>query len=144
MNKLPGSTKQVIAHDTKTPIMFTGADDWDTSAFHTSTDLRKFVVPAGGGGIYQITWNAIFTAPSGAVGGTRYISLSKNSVTAGNEFAQSQMDFVTASMVHLAMGITEHILLIPGDYIAANVYHFTGGTQSVHGTFHMQWMSEAP
>ena len=143
MNKLPSTSKQVITHDIKTPISFTGADDWDTSAFHTSTDLRKFVVPAGAGGIYQVTWNAFFTSAS-FLGGTRYISISKNSVTAANEFAQFQQDHIN-TISNLSLGVTEHILLIPGDYLVANAYHFTGGTnQSVHGTFHMQWMSEAP
>lgn len=141
MNKKLPADKQVITHDTKTPITFTTADDWDNGTFHTSTDYRKFVVPSGASGIYQVTWNAFFTSAA-FLGGTRYISISKNSVTATNEFAQFQEDHIN-TISNLSLGITEHIALVAGDYLVANAYHFTGGTnQSVHGTFHMQWMSE--
>lgn len=145
MNKKLQSTYpagfQTIPSTTHTTINFPDADLWDNGAFHNlAVDDRKFTVPAGGAGIYQVTYNGYFTI-TGSPSGTRFISIVKNSLTdASGRIAAHQLDY-GAAFGHTSICINDHFRLAAGDYLTFNAYQVTGATQAFTANVCMRWVS---
>lgn len=147
------TTAQLIPYSTTGThylVSFGDEDTWDNGAFHTNTDLRKFVVPAGGAGIYSVTYNAVLFSTIGAAGGTRFISIQKNSL--GNDsgrVAVNQFD-APVGFTHVTLSIQDHFRLNAGDYLCASVYNYVhlaetapnATTINLTGNFCMRWVAQ--
>ena len=132
---------QTIPPTAHTTITFPDADLWDNGAFHElSIENRKFTVPAGGKGIYQVNYNGYF-AITGSPGGTRFISILKNGLTdAVSRIEAHQVDYGATG--HTTISMTGHYKLIPGDYLAFSAYQTTGAAQTFTANVCIRWVSD--
>ena len=132
---------QTINTGAHTTINFPDADLWDNGAFHDlGGDNRKFTVPAGGKGIYQVNYNGYF-AINGAPGGTRFISILKNGLAdATHRIEATQIDYGATG--HTTIAMTGHYKLIPGDYLAFSAYQTTGAAQTFTANVVIRWVSD--
>ena len=144
MNRGP-SAYQALADGVHTAIAFNVEDAWDNGGFHSpTTNNSRFTVPAGGAGIYFVTYNGYFNSSVNGVYGTRYIAIYKNNSSVANQsgrIAAQQVDYGSGT-THVSMTITDHFRLAVGDYLVPGAYHFTGATnQAFTANFCMRWVS---
>ena len=140
MNRGP-SGYQTLTSGVQTAIAFNVEDLWDNGGFHSpTTNNHRFTVPAGGAGIYYVVFNGYFNS-SGAPGGTRFISISKNATDGNGRIAAQQIDY-PGGTTHVSITLTDHFRLAVGDYLVPCAYHYAGGTsQSFTANFCMRWVS---
>ena len=138
--KVIRTTAVAVPHDTSTALLFNEvatSESWDTGSMHDpSVNPGRLTVPtgAGGNGIYQCSVNIKF-APGSAVGGTRLVQIRKN----GAVIESLQHDIGTATNYYISS--TNSFYLTGGNYLDLLVYHFTGVSQNISGSFSLHKLS---
>ena len=132
---------QTLTAGLHTAIAFNAEDQWDNGGFHSpTTNNHRFTVPAGGAGIYLVTFNGFFSS-NGALGGTRFVSISKNATDGNGRIAAQHVDY-PAGVTHVSLSLVDHFRLAVGDYLVPCAMHYTGGTnQAFTANFCMRWVS---
>jgi hypothetical protein len=111
------STDQSIPNATYTAVNWS-AENFDTNAFHdNSTNNTRMTIPAGKGGYYEISFQAIL---DGNTTGNRVVRLYKN----GSYFRQSRVGTSGATPVST---ILVNLSLVATDYIEIYVLQTSGG-----------------
>jgi hypothetical protein len=132
------SGSQTISHNTQTKKTFTGADVYDTDAFHDpSSNDTRITIPAGLGGYYLIygavTWD-------NNTSGRRYITFTKNNADLGftaNAFSTATNTIYPTSMVSVVVNLSA------GDYIELEIWQSTGGNLNTDNGAPGSWFGVA-
>jgi hypothetical protein len=132
------SGSQTISHNTQTKKTFTGADVYDTDAFHDpSSNDTRITIPAGLGGYYLIygavTWD-------NNTSGRRYITFTKNNADLGftaNAFSTATNTIYPTSMVSVVVNLSA------GDYIELEIWQSTGGNLNTDNGVGGSWFGVA-
>lgn len=137
--KVIRTTAVAVPHNTSTVLLFdevATSESWDTGSMHDpSVNPSRLTIPTGGNGVYQCSVNIKFS-PGSAVGGTRLVQIRKN----GSTILESlQHDVGTATNYYISSTISFYLLA--GQYLDLLVYHFTGVSNNVSGSFSLHKMS---
>ena len=126
-----------VPHNTFTVLSFDEAttEAWDSGSMHsTSVNPNRLTIPTAGNGIYQCSVNIKFS-PGSAVGGTRLVKIRKN----GTVIETIQHDVGTSTNYYISATISFYLLA--ANYIDIEVYHFTGVSQNISGSFSLHKLS---
>jgi hypothetical protein len=132
------SGSQTISNNTQTKKTFTGADVYDTDAFHDpSSNDTRITIPAGLGGYYLIygavTWD-------NNTSGRRYITFTKNNADlnfTANAFSTATNTIYPTSMVSVVVNLSA------GDYIELEIWQSTGGNLNTDNGAPGSWFGVA-
>ena len=118
------TTTQTLSNNTLTAITF-DSELFDTNGFHsTSTNTSRITIPAGYGGTYRVSLNAIFDLNSS---GLRQLRLLKN----GSAYFLSP-EMIGSSSIYTGVTITYTLQLVAGDYIEMYALQGTGGNLAIY------------
>lgn len=119
------NTGQTITSGSNNTCQWTGAEDFDTNAFHsTGTNPSRLTVPAGLGGLYAVSF-AVYCAPGGEVLAAWVI---KNGAATRYGLSQAKNDTTNG----VTTGASIPMVLAAGDYIEVQAFQNSGSSKNIN------------